>query len=62
MKKPPAQVAAEVKSIAVRARKPGRFAALRGTQKSGMSTAEFMNMLRGYDEDARDPGFRASRK
>ena len=60
MKKPPTQVAAKAKSIAKRGRKPNRFAALRGTRKSGMSTADFMNMLRGYDEDARDPGFRVS--
>lgn len=34
-----------------------RFAALRGTLKTGMSTDEIMNLLRGYDEDANDPGF-----
>lgn len=45
-----------------RARPAGRFAALRGTRKSGMSTDEIMNLLRGYDEDARDPGFKVSKK
>ena len=39
-----------------------RFAALRGTRKSGMSTDEIMNLLRGYDADARDPGFKTRRK
>jgi hypothetical protein len=34
------------------------FAALRGTRKNGMSTGQIMNLLRGYDEDARDPGFK----
>jgi AbrB family looped-hinge helix DNA binding protein len=48
---------------AVRAR-PGRggrsrFARLRGTgTKKGMTTDELMGLLRGYDEDARDPGLR----
>jgi AbrB family looped-hinge helix DNA binding protein len=36
-----------------------RFAALRGTGKRlGMSTDEYMNLIRGYDEDKDDPGFR----
>jgi len=35
------------------------FAALRGTRKSGMSTDEIMNVLRGYNKDARDPGFKS---
>jgi hypothetical protein len=39
-----------------------RFAALRGTRKSGMTTDEIMILLRGYDEDARDPGFRVGKK
>ena len=39
-----------------------RFDAIRGTRKSGMSTDEIMNLLRGYDEDARDPGFKSGRK
>jgi antitoxin PrlF len=34
-----------------------RFSALRGTRKTGMGTDEIMNLLRGYDEDAVDPGF-----
>ena len=41
-----------------RTRSRSRFAALRGTRKSGMTTDELMNLLRGYDEDASDPGFR----
>lgn len=40
----------------------GRFAALRGTRKTGMSTDDIMKLLRGYDEDVRDPGFGARRK
>ena len=39
-----------------------RFAALRGARKTGMSTDEIMNLLRGYDEDARDPGFKPGKK
>ena len=39
-----------------------RFAALRGTRRTGMNTDEIMNLLRGYDEDARDPGFKVSKK
>jgi AbrB family looped-hinge helix DNA binding protein len=43
-----------------RRRKPkSRFAALKGTGKRlGMSTDEYMNLIRGYDEDKDDPGFR----
>lgn len=44
------------------ARSRSRFAALRGTRKSGMTTDELMNLLRGYDEDARDPGFKVAKK
>ncbi|MBI3045360.1 MAG: AbrB/MazE/SpoVT family DNA-binding domain-containing protein [Betaproteobacteria bacterium] len=44
------------------ARPRSRFAALRGTRKSGLSTDEIMNLLRGYDEDARDPGFKNRKK
>ena len=40
------------------ARAGSRFAALRGTRKTGMSTDEIMSLLRGYDEDKSDPGFR----
>jgi AbrB family looped-hinge helix DNA binding protein len=45
-----------------RARSRSRFAALRGTRKTGMTTDELMNLLRGYDEDARDPGFKVSKR
>jgi antitoxin PrlF len=41
-----------------RRRKTGRFAKLRGTLATGMTTDELMRLLRGYDEDARDPGLR----
>ena len=34
-----------------------RFRKLRGTAKTGMTTDEWMNLLRGYDDDATDPGF-----
>ena len=38
---------------------PSRFARLRGTgTRRGMTTDELMNLLRGYEEDARDPGLR----
>lgn len=40
-----------------RGRKTRRFSALRGTRKTGMSTDEIMNLLRGYGGDADDPGF-----
>jgi hypothetical protein len=39
-----------------------RFAALRGTRKTGIATEQIMNLLRGYDEDERDPGFKARKK
>ena len=45
-----------------RAHHRSRFAALRGTRKTGMSTEEIMDLLRGYDEDARDPGFGVGKK
>jgi AbrB family looped-hinge helix DNA binding protein len=45
-----------------RARPRSRFAVLRGTRKTGLSTDEIMDLLRGYDEDARDPGFKVRRK
>ena len=32
--------------------------AIRGTGRLGMSTDEIMNLLRGYDEDKDDPGFK----
>jgi len=41
------------------AKKKSRFDALRGSGKGlGMSTDEYMNLIRGYDEDKDDPGFR----
>ena len=43
---------------AVRRRRTSRFAKLRGTLKTGMTTDELMRLLRGYDEDAKDPGLR----
>ena len=42
--------------------KATRFSALRGTRKTGMSTDEIMNLLRGYGDDAGDPGFKARKK
>lgn len=40
-------------------KKASRFDALRGSGKGlGMSTDEYMNLIRGYDEDKDDPGFR----
>lgn len=43
-------------------RKASRFAALRGARKTGMSTDEIMNLLRGYGDDAGDPGFKDTEK
>jgi AbrB family looped-hinge helix DNA binding protein len=43
--------------------KPSRFDKLKGSNRAGWaasglkSTDEIMGLLRGYDEDARDPGF-----
>ena len=45
-----------------RSRPRSRLAALRGTRKSGMTTDKVMNLLRGYDEDARDPGFKVGKR
>ena len=45
-----------------RGKKTTRFAALRGTRKTGMSTDEIMNLLRGYGDDAGDPGFKAGKQ
>lgn len=40
-------------------KKSNRFDALRGSGKGlGMSTDEYMNLIRGYDEDKDDPGFK----
>ena len=44
-----------------RPKRPGRsrFARLRGTgTRRGMTTDELISLLRGYDEDSRDPGLR----
>jgi antitoxin PrlF len=35
-----------------------RFAAVRGKLKLGARTDELMRLLRGYDEDTKDPGFK----
>jgi antitoxin PrlF len=44
---------------APKGRKRSRFTALRGSGKGlGMSTDEYMNLIRGYDEDKDDPGFK----
>ena len=45
-----------VKAAAGRSR--GRFAALRGRMKLDARTEDLMRLLRGYDEDAKDPGFK----
>ena len=45
-----------------RARPSSRFARLRGIRNTGMSTDQIMRLLRGYDEDARDPGFKVRKK
>lgn len=47
-----------VKPAKASKKKPSRFAALRGSVKLGMTTDEYMNLIRGYDEDKDDPGFR----
>jgi antitoxin PrlF len=40
-------------------KEPSRFDALRGSGKGlGMSTDEYMNLIRGYDDDEDDPGFK----
>ncbi|MGH8114424.1 MAG: AbrB/MazE/SpoVT family DNA-binding domain-containing protein [Rhodanobacteraceae bacterium] len=43
---------------AVRRTARTRTSRLRGRLKTGQSTDELMQLLRGYDEDSRDPGFR----
>jgi antitoxin PrlF len=45
-----------------RFRSRSRFAAIRGTRKTGMSTDKIMNLLRGYEADAQDPGFSVRKK
>jgi len=39
-------------------RRKGRFNKLLGTLDTGKSTDALMQLLRGYDADARDPGFK----
>lgn len=56
------RIAGLVRPVRDRRTKPGRFAALRGTRKTRMSTDEIMALLRGYDSEARDPEFRAGKK
>jgi antitoxin PrlF len=47
---------------AKRARARSRFAAVRGTRSTGMSTDQIMRLLRGYDGDVADPGFGTVKK
>jgi AbrB family looped-hinge helix DNA binding protein len=67
--RPGAQVEFELRSdgeVVVRPAQPARrrrrgtrrFAKLRGTLETGMTTDELMRLLRGYGDDAKDPGFR----
>ena len=56
------RIVAPRKSGQGKGRKTSRFSALRGTRKTGMSTEEIMNLLRGYTGDAGDPGFKAGKK
>ena len=37
-----------------------KYRRLIGCGRTGVSTEEWMNLLRGYDEDATDPGFAAA--
>lgn len=46
------------RSGARRRRAAGRFSKLRGTLPTGRTTDELMRLLRGYDEDTKDPGLR----
>ena len=55
-------IAIDGPSASGKGRKASRFSALRGTRKTGMSTDEIMNLLRGYGDDAGDPGFKAGKK
>lgn len=48
-----------VKSLSKREKGGSRFAALRRTgRRLGMSTDEYMDLIRGYDQDEDDPGFK----
>lgn len=39
-------------------RREGRFTKLRGSLATGKSTDDLMRLLRGYEDDPRDPGLR----
>lgn len=45
------------RSAAPAAKALAKFRKLRGTAPTTYTTDELMNMLRGYDDDATDPGF-----
>jgi hypothetical protein len=49
----------KTKLLAKHAVGSSRFAALRGARQTGKSTDEIINELRGYADDARDPGIAA---
>jgi hypothetical protein len=55
-------VVAPSKASQGKGRNASRFAALRGTRNTGMSTDEIMHLLRGYGGDAGDPGFNSGMK
>jgi antitoxin PrlF len=59
---PPGDVVLRKAGRSATNKKPTRFEALRGTRKSGLSTDELMVLLRGYDEDGRDPGMKIRRR
>lgn len=52
------QVVVRAARASRRKRRISRFAKLRGSLKTGMTTDELMRLLRGYDEDVKDPGLR----
>lgn len=56
------RIVAPRKAAHDKGRKTSRFSALRGTRRTGMSTDEIMNLLRGYGDDAGDPGFKTGKK
>ena len=39
-------------------RASGRFSKLRGTLPTGRTTDDLMRLLRGYEDDSKDPGLR----
>jgi antitoxin PrlF len=55
------RIVAARKPVQNKGTKTSRFLALRGTRKTGLSTDEIMNLLRGYGDDAGDPGFKAGK-